>query len=50
MLGLVYRKCNPLIVTVVDGSIFKKIFKACQDFKNVTRRYYFYSAITMMKL
>ena len=27
MLDLLYHECNPLIMNVVDGSIFLKIFK-----------------------
>ena len=44
MLDLLYCKCNPFIVTVVDGSIF---FKSLTWEKN---RRYFYPGITMMKL
>ena len=49
MLELLYHKRNPLITTVVYGSIFLKTFKIITGEKNV-RRYYFSSGITMMKL
>ena len=42
MLDLLYCKCNPFIMTVVDGSIF---FKSLTWEKN---RRYFYPGITMM--
>ena len=49
MLDLLYHKRNPSITTVVDGSIFEKIFKTITGGKNF-RRYYFYLGITMIKL
>ena len=49
MLDLLYHKGNPLITAVIDNSIFKK-YLGLYLRKNVRRRYYFYSAIAMMKL
>ena len=50
MLDVLYYKHTLLITTVVDGSIFKEIFKAITWEKKVRRWYYFYPGITMMKL
>ena len=37
-------------MTVTDFNIFKKIFKTYNVKKNLRRRYYFYSGITILKL
>ena len=50
ILELLSHKCNPLITTVVDGSVFKKNIKNLTWKKNVRKRYYFGSGITIMKL
>ena len=48
LLNLLYYKHNPLITTVVDGSIFKKIFKTC-NLREKLRRYYFYVGDVIIK-
>ena len=50
MLDLLYYKHKSIITTVVDGSIFKKIFKTIIREKNVSRRYYFYAVVSLMEL
>ena len=50
MLELLHHKRNLVITTVVNGSIFKKKFKAITREKNVRRRYYFSLRGTIMKL
>ena len=49
-LDLVYHKRNPLFITIVDASVFLKIFKTITWEKHVRKRYFVYLVITMMKL
>ena len=41
MLDVLNHKCNTLITTATDGSIFQKIFKTIAKEKDV-KRYYFH--------
>ena len=50
MLELLCHKRNFLLTTVIDDTIFLKIFKTVTWEKNVIRRYYFCSGSIMMKL
>ena len=50
MLELLYHKRNPLIMTILDGSISYKIFTVITREKNLKRRCCFCKGITIMKL
>ena len=50
MLHLLHNKRNPIFTTVEDGGIFHKKFKIITSEKKVRRKYYFYSAISLIKL